>query len=506
VTVQPGMILPPLGERGYVSVPAAVRAPAMPAGGATPDWWRDRLYAELQARQYDIELAQAYVDGNHRQPMLDDRASTAFRRIAGLAATNLCGLIQGTTAERLVVQGFRFGESTSGVAAQSADADAWRIWQENDFDAESELAVSAALTAARSFIMVEPARSPDAVPTMTVEDATQMVVAYAPGSRRERLAALKVFVDEWTGQRFATLLLPGTVHKWRSMDRQQAQLPGVVTVAPPQWELRDPGVEFEVNPLGIVPVFELRNRPRIDGTVRSEIFDVIADQDACNHIALNMLIAAEYGAFRQKWATGIDIPKDPTTGQPIEPDNVAVNRLLATPATEAKFGDFNVTDLRPYIDFYESRVKHMAAVSQTPVSVLLGAADNVAAEALALTISGHVAKVKNRAKHFEQAFEGAMRCAFLAMNDPRAFATTAETLWIDPEIHSWAEMGDMASKLVPDTVSAETFQEKYLGMSSTERDRDRARRSAANAQLQLAGILAGQNAPLPGDTTAPVGP
>lgn len=499
MSVQP--TYPPLGERGYVSLPAAVRAPAMPDNGPTPDWWRDRLYAELQSRQADIALSQAYVDGDHRQPMLDERASATFRRIAGLAPTNLCGLIQGTTAERLVVQGFRFGDDTTGTTPAAADADAWRIWQANDFDAESELAVSAALTAARSFLMVEPAASPDDLPTMTVEDATQVVVAYAPGSRRERLAALKVFVDEWSGQRFATLLLPGTVHKWRSRDRNPVT-PGTLTVSPPQWELRDPRLEQERNPLGIVPVFELRNRPRIDGTVRSEIFDVIADQDACNHIALNTLIAAEYGAFRQKWATGIDVPKNPD-GTPIEPVNVAVNRLLTTPGTEARFGDFNVTDLAPYIEFYKSRVVHMAAVSQTPVTALMPAV-NVAAEALALTISGHVAKVRNRAKHFEQAFEGAMRCAFLAMGDPRAFAATAETLWIDPEIHSWAEVGDMASKIVPDTVSAETFQEKYLGMSSTERDRDRARRQSADTMGQLAAVLAVQNTPLPGDQAAAV--
>jgi hypothetical protein len=421
VSVQP--TYPRIGDRGYVSLPASVRAPTMPQGGPTPEWWRDRLFAELQTRQADIDLCQAYVDGNHRQPMLDERASTTFRRIAGLAATNLCGLIQGTTAERLVVQGFRFGDDTAGTAAAAADTDAWRIWQANDFDAESELAVSAALTAARSFVMVQPATSPDGVPAMTVEDARQVIVAYTPGSRRERLAALKVFVDEWSGDRFATLLLPGTVHKWRSRDRSPVPV-GSVTVQAPQWELRDPNVAAERNPLGIVPVFELRNRPRIDGTVRSEIFDVIGDQDACNHIALNTLIAAEYGAFRQKWATGIDIPKNPD-GTPIEPVNVAVNRLLATSATEARFGDFNVTDLQPYISFYESRVRHMAAVSQTPVSVLLGAAEN-----------------------------------------------------------------------------AETFQEKYLGMSSTERDRDRARRQAADAMAQLAGVLAGQNAPLPGDTGA----
>jgi hypothetical protein len=479
VTIQPTQ--PRLPERGYVEVPTQQVKP-MPAGGPTPLWWVERLYAELQKRQPDIALAQRYVDGDHPTPMLDPRASDTFRRITGLSPTNMTGLVVGHTAARMAVQGFRFGDNPA------ADEDAWRIWQASDFDAESEMLVSAALTAGRSFVMVEPAASPDEPPRLYAEDATQMIVAYAAGSRRERLAALKVFVDEWTGDRFATLLLPGTVHKFRAPSRGD----GLNATTPPEWQLRDTDVDLERNPLGEVPVFELRTRPRIDGTVRSEIADVIADQDACNHVALNTLIALEYGAFRQKWATGLEVPKD-DQGRPIEPVNSAINRLLVADQPDARFGDFQATDIRPYIELYESRVRHMAAVTQTPISVLLGAAENVAADALALTISGHVNKVRNRAKHYEQAIESAMRCAFRAMGDPRAEATYAETIWMDPEIHSWAQIGDMAPKLISSgAVTPQTFQEKYLGFSETERRRDDAWRNQNSSLGQLAQVLGAQ--------------
>lgn len=482
MTIQP--TYPRLPERGYVDVPVRQAAP-MPAGGATPLWWVERLYAELQKRRPDIDAAQRYADGDHPTPMLDPRASDAFRRITGLSPTNHTGLIIGHTAARMAVQGFRFGDDPA------ADEDAWRIWQDSDFDAESEMLITAALTAGRSFVMVEPAGSPDENPRLYAEDAAQMIVAYASGSRRERLAALKVFVDEWTGDKLATLILPNTVHKFRAPSKGET----LNVATPPDWRLRDTDVELERNPLGTVPVFELRNRPRIDGTVRSEIADVTSDQDACNHIALNTLIALEYGAFRQKWATGLEVPKD-EQGRPIEPVNVSLQRLLVADQPEARFGDFNATDIRPYIELYEQRVRHMAAVTATPISVLLGAAENVAADALALTISGHVNKVRNRAKHYEQALEQAIRCAFLAIGDPRATASYAETIWIDPEIHSWAQIGDMAPKLISSgAVTPQTFQEKYLGFSEMERRRDDAWRNQNNSLGQLAAVLNAQTLP-----------
>lgn len=424
----------------------------------SPPWWTARLYGELVARQGTVDLMRRYTDGDHDHPTVEARASRAFRRIMGLSVTNLSGLIVEATAERMAVQGFRFGGDPA------ADKDAWRIWQASDFDADSELAITAALTDARSFVLVEPPRSPDAMPRLYAEDASQMIVAYAPGNRRARLAALKVWRDEWSADLFATLYLPGSLHKYRA-DSPQAGSP-----ARPIWELRTPGVAGEVNRLGEVPVFELENRPRLGGPPRSEIADVIPDQDRANHIALNALIAAEYGAFRQKWATGIEVPRD-ENGDPVEPFDVAVNRALISESSEARFGDFNATDLKPYIDLYESTVKHMAAVSQTPVSVLLGTPSNVSAEALALSITGLVNKVKRRAKHYEQAFESAMRLAFRSMGDPRAEAVDVETVWADPEIRSKAQDADAAVKLVQSGVIPPQQAQEDLGYTEPQRTR-----------------------------------
>lgn len=455
----------------------------------SPVWWADRLHTELRSRRSDVDLFRRYADGDHDDPTVEERASRAFRRILGLSKTNLSGLIIEATAERMAVQGFRFGDEPT------ADVDAWRIWQGSDFDAESELLISEALTVGRSFVMVEPPQGSSDMPRLYAEDASQMIVAYAPGRRTERLAAWKEWVDEWTGHTHANLYLPERIVKLRATS-SLVQV-GNSTYLPLRWTFRDEEVESEQNVLGEVPVWEVQNRPKLQvGQVRSEIADVLGDQDACNHIALNALIAAEYGAFKQKWATGLEVPRDPDTGAAVEPFDVAVNRILVSEKAETKFGDFDATDLKPYIELYESRVKHMAAVSRTPVSMLLGGMINLAAEALALSVAGLVQKVKRKSRHFEQPFEAALRASFKLMGDPRANATTAETIWVDPEIRSAAQQADAAVKLVQSNViTPQTAQELYLGMTEPQRARDATWRSENDALEGLSQILERQAEP-----------
>ena len=55
------------------------------------------------------------------------------------------------------------------------------------------------------FVSVSPPKG-DENPRLNYEDPSQVVLAYSPEG--ERIAALKVFGDEWTGDTFGTLYTP----------------------------------------------------------------------------------------------------------------------------------------------------------------------------------------------------------------------------------------------------------------------------------------------------------
>lgn len=453
----------------------------------TPKWWLRRLEDELLARRPDMQTYRDLVDDNHDEPETQE-TSAKFRQMAGLATTNLTGLAVEATAERMSIEGIRIGDEPD------ADKDVWdNIWQRSDFDEGSQDAITSALVYSRSMVSVEPPGASEFA-RLHYEDPRSVVIAHGPNG--DRRAALKVFTDEWTGDTFGTLYLPNVVVKMVQANEATTVVPGTT-----RWLARDVGREDAVvrNPLGEIPFFELQNK--LTGSVRSEVAPLVIPQKRLNQLVFNTDAVAEYGAFRQKWVTGIEVPRDPDTGAPIAPYSASLTSLFVAEDNEVTFGDFNPTDPGGYIALGQEIAAHMSRLSRVPITYFLSNISNLGGDALALLISGLVLKCQRRVIGYEPALEGAIRLALRTMNDPRAQAANIELKWADMETRSKAQDADAAVKLTQgDTpvITPQTAQEKYLGMSQTERDRDDAWRLEGRASSNLEAVLAAAQAnPLP---------
>jgi hypothetical protein len=398
----------------------------------SPDWWVNRLANRLQLESAAMRRFEDYYRGNHPLPDVRDELQVPYRRLLSMSPTNFMRLVVDATEERLNVIGFRFSD-------EGADADAWRVWQANALDAESQLNHRESLVKKRGAVMVWPSDD-SGTPTITVEDPMSVVVEYEPGNRRNRAAALKVWDDDWTGRKMATLYLPDSIHKFTFIKH---------TIFGPSWQPREVAGELSPlpNPFGVVPVVEFPNRPDIYGDGESELSDVTNSQDRINKIIFDRMMAAEFTSFKQRWATGVDIPVDPTTGQPVEPFEVAVQRLLINENPEGKFGEFDQTDLTPYLDAADQDLKFIASATRTPPHYLNTSADRLSGESIKSAETGLVAKVKRKQRHFGEAWEEVMRLAFTAMGDPKAAYQSAETMWADPESRTESEHADAVGKL-----------------------------------------------------------
>lgn len=446
-------------------------------------WWLQRLDQELDRRLGPMQVWRELVDDEHEAPESDEKAAK-FARIAGLATTNLTGLAIEATAERMAVEGLRVGNEPD------ADRDVWDdLWQRSNFDAGSQEAITSALVYGRSFVSVEPPSGGSEFSTLHYEDPRQVIVAHGP--RGERRAALKVFPDEWTGDVFATLYLPDVIVK---MVRKNE---GPATMAGPRWLAREVGRNDPVirNPLGEVPFFELRNL--LTGSQRSEVAPLEIPQRRLNQVVFNTDSVAEAGAFRQKWGTNIEVPRD-ADGKPINPYEAGVTKMFIASASgegakDPRFGDFNATDLEPYVRLGQDVAAHIARLSRVPITYFLSNVANLSADALALLISGLVRKCERRVKGYEPAFEDAVRLALRAQSDPRALTANIELKWADMETRSRAQDADAAVKLTQGdnpVITPQTAQEKYLGMTQTERDRDAAWRDRTAGRARLEAVAA----------------
>ncbi|MEW1551353.1 phage portal protein [Streptomyces tsukubensis] len=421
----------------------------------SPGWWLQRLGKKLLDEREDsrdsegeitpgLDTLQRCVEGKPPLPTvpgLDPKEVSGWMKDA---RTNWTRLVVDSPAERLRVTGFRSGGDDDKQSV--ADKEANRIWRENAMTADSRLVHYGAITQRRAFVLVE--RNSAGRPVMTHETPRQMAVEMRQGSRRELAAALKLWRDDWTGQTRATLWTPETIHEFITK-RASIEFPPSVAVLR-SWDAHVlPGEQegSRRNALGVVPVVPFVNRRQVSPEGFAEHEDVLSVQNRINLKLIMLVAAAKYGAFRQRWAAGLEVDEDPLTGKAIEPFKLDIQKLWTTADPEVKFGEFSSTDLAPYVRAVEAAVQDLAAISKTPPHYIIGAVVNVSGDALKAAETGLVAKVLDQQDDFGESWQRSMRLAFLAAGDEaRAQDYSLETVWRDPESRTVSELADAAVK------------------------------------------------------------
>jgi len=428
----------------------------------SPEWRLFRMLFRLHDRQAQMQRYDDYYNGIQPLAFASEKFRAAFGGRFNAFASNFMALVVDGTRARLEVQGFRFNDPTG-------DKDLWAIWQENDLDAGSQIAHTEALIKGIAYSLVEP--NGTGTPRITIEDPLDCIVEQDPKDSRKRLSAMKRWLDPSDGHMVVYMYLPDFIYKYRSVrpwTDQETQaikagmapsMAGGMMMDPIEFEaLKTPGEGWPLaNPLGVVPIVALPNRPRLKLDGQSEIASVLSNQDAINKYRADALVAAEYAAFRQRWATGIEIPIDPDTGTAIEPFKAAVDHLWVAPKADpndpnpepAKFGEFEQTDLSPYKTMIDLEVSHISSVTQMPYNYLLGQPQSVPAsgEAIKSSEAALVSKVGTIQIFFGDGWEETMRVALRAMGDSRSEIRTAETIWRDPATRNEGAITDSVVKL-----------------------------------------------------------
>lgn len=427
----------------------------------TPEWWIARLYKQMVDRREMIDFYNAYYSGDHPLPWLSATARDEFKRLVQMTRSNYMGLVCDATAERLNVEGFRFGED------EPADKDAWRIWQANNLDSDSDMAWLEAIICGVSYFHVAPNPSDRETPHIWVEHASQAIVEHAPGTnRRVRAASLKVWDDDWTGELHATLQLPDYVYKFK------ARRPSQGSTANPIWVEREVRGERangqRTNPLGVVSMVEIPNNPRLLTGGVSEIHDVTDAQDRINKTLFDRMQTQEYGVDPQKWATAFPDEDDEGTPNVVE---FGRNRLVTTDIAETRFGQWSSAPLDPYSAAKREDVKDIASRTRTPAQYLLGEMSNVNGETLKASESGLISKVKQRRRPFGEAAEEAVRIARRAAGLSNAGGERMETIWTNPEFRTEGELTDAVVKKLQAGIATLRQAREDVGYSATQIDR-----------------------------------
>lgn len=431
------------------------------------------LEDELRRRRPDIETNNQMYRG--RQPLRF--ASDEFRKYHADRyrdfADNWVQVVSDSPVERLTVNG------VLPAGQDEADAESWRVWQENALDADSQLGFLGAVNAGRSFVLVW--GDPDApeTPEVTFEDASQCIVAYEPGSRRRRRAALKRWQDGEVD--FATLYLADEVWKFqRAALGSEDKSPAMKDVDEElnAWEPRETGEPWPLpNPMGVVPMVELPNRPMLSDDPISDVSGVVAMQNAVNLLWAQLFTASDYASFPQRIVLGAERPVVPVLDsngvvvgeRPVDLERFAVDRVLFLTGDDVKTDEWSAANLSAYTEVIEVAVGHIAAQTRTPQHYLVGKMANLSGDALIAAETGLVKRVEEKQIWFGQALREMFRLVALAQGrEAKAQALAGgRIMWADPASRSQAQTADAMLKLKQIGFPFEWLALKY-GLTPTE--------------------------------------
>jgi len=411
------------------------------------------LDTELINRRTIVDRNACYYRGE--QPLRF--ASKEFQKYHGERyvdfADNWVQVVADSPIERLTTIGIK------AVGEEEADVESWRVWQTNALDADSQLGYLGAGNAARAFVLVWGDPDDEETPVVTFEDASQCIVVYEPGSRRRRRAALKKWQDGNCD--YATLYLPHEVWKFKRPLGRQEKTPQMASVDEElkTWEPRELYSEPnpQPNPMGVVPMVELTNKPMLAEEPISDVTGVVPMQDAVNLLWAQLFTASDYASFPQRIVLGAERPMMPilddkgeVVGQrPVDLAKFAVDRVLWITGEDAKIAEWQAANLKAYSDIIEIAVGHIAAQTRTPQHYLIGKMANLSGDALIAAETGLVKRVQEKQIWYGQAEREMFGLIALAQgNKAKAKQIAGGTvLWADAESRSGAQLADALLKL-----------------------------------------------------------
>ena len=375
----------------------------------------DQALHSIRASSSRYARFERYYRGDHDLAFATEKFQTAFGSLFREFALNLCPAICDAIVDKLKDTGFSWNadapvRTSEDHASPDVARAAARIWHLNRMPIRSDAVHLEAVLNGDAYVVVWPA--PDGRPVIYPQRASSCIAVYDD----EMPGVIRWGAKHWhssDGRTRLNLLYPDRIEKYVSRHRVddrflsandpagiQTGAGSTVTTLPvsaSSFEL----ASVIANPYGVVPLFHFANGPGIGSFGRSELLHAIPIQNGLNKAVLDMLVAMEFSAYRQRWVTGMHFDTDEDTGRTIEPFRTGVDRIWIAPETGARFGDFGTTDLDQFLLVKDSFRVDMASVTGTPLHYFLQNIRGFASgESIRKSEGRFLAKVRDRQTSF----------------------------------------------------------------------------------------------------------
>lgn len=423
-----------------------------------------------------------YYEGKHDYPYAPDGVNQEYQTLREMARVPLVRLAIRTPCQRLRVEGIRTG------ASEHIDRDAWEVWQANHLDARQRQVYVDGLVYGRGIVSVWPNAEDPALPHIRHESPRLVHVEKDPQDQYAAAWAIKRWQEDARSPLgtvyTVNVALVYTDHEVRRYEAHTAR----DNYTPESTALNGyEQVDAFPNPLGRVPfvIFEPDEGQSIVDPLRPM-------QHAIDTMRFNLLLAAQFAAYRQRVVVGYDpvlrddegnpIVKKDAEGNPIldeygmgtpvtaSPGQVGVDRLLVFPGADTKVFDVEESNLGNYVTALDMLLATFASTAQVPPQYLAGDFKNVNGDLMAATEATLLSYVADLQTEYGEAWEQVFQLATVARG-AEALPLATEVVWSDASPKSLSIVASAMSQMVPNGAPPRMFLEMLPGATQQKVDR-----------------------------------
>lgn len=435
----------------------------------TPEEWLTKLTRRMDLSHARYRLLECYVNGDAPLPELSADTREAWRDFQREARTNFGLLIRDAVCDRVVPSGVTVGGSVKSRVAKAAA----RIYRDNRMDRVIREFVEYGTTFGQSYLTVW--NDDDGKAVITADSPRTMIAATDPLQPWRVRAALRMWRDLDEAKDYAVVWAGASKQKFSRpcySDTQvllshasggwQAETDAVVTGSPP------PVVVYDN--LGGMGEFE----PHIDIINR------------INRAILNQITTLAMQAFKQR-ALQIDdkshpgLPQTDPNGNKIdwaklfEPHPAALWNL----PPGVKVWESSATDTTPMLNAVRDYIRHLSAVTKTPLPMLVPDSQNQSAAGAENAEKSFIFKCDRVLRGVKLAVEAALVIALGV--EGFVNVDTIAVAFEDPARVMLSEKYQAAVSARALGEAIATIQRRILGMSPEEIAEDAAARALEQA-------------------------
>lgn len=317
----------------------------------------ERAFKALHDKAAGATRLFAYYDGEQPTVYTAKRLEEIFKNVDAVFTENWCSVVIDSVKDRVNLTRVVVPAELNGLWSE--------IWDSTQLGLESDDVHEAALVAGESFYIAWP--DDDGMPQGFANDPRLCHVFYDAANPRIKRFAAKWWVQDDETLRL-TLYYPdrleyyGTTQKADSVSSANAFLPLAEAVAP--------------NPYGEIPVFHFRLARR---KTKSDLANVVPIQNGINKLLADMMVAAEYGAFKQRWVISNAEVQGKLKNAPNEVWDLPAGDGIGQ---QTMVGQFDATPLKNYLDAIDNLSMAVSSITRTPKHYFFSIGSNLSGEAL----------------------------------------------------------------------------------------------------------------------------